>query len=324
MNRTRAFIFLLATLSINPVEGESRQTNKPNTRDQSNDVAAGVSSTAQGSLPLKDYEFATVTLDANGKVTTRRKGQGRYYLESVKGIKLEMVEIPGGSFMMGSSELPSQMPVHQVSVPGFYLGKYEVTQAAWRAVANLPKVSRRLNPNPSYFKGDNLPVEQVSRAEALEFCARLSKATGRTYRLPTEAEWEYACRAGASTAFAFGDTITAELANYDGNYPFGSGPKGADRGRTIPVGSLDVANGFGLYDMHGNVAEWCFEFKHENYENAPTDGRAWTEGAQEGLCIHRGGSWFEGAFVCRSAHRGSDGSDSGVNDVGFRVAASAR
>jgi formylglycine-generating enzyme required for sulfatase activity len=224
---------------------------------------------------------------------------------------------------MGSTVLDSQKPMHKVKVSLFYIGKYEVTQAQWRAVASLPRVSRALKPDPSWFKGDNLPVEQVSWYDAMEFCARLSKATGRTYRLPSEAQWEYACRGGVSAAFGFGETISPDLVNYDGTYPYGSGPKGVDRERTIPVGSLGAANGFGLYDMHGNVAEWCLDAWHDGYTGAPADGSAWQAGGRPELPIHRGGSWFNGAFVCRAAHRGNEDAKKRANDIGFRVAASA-
>jgi formylglycine-generating enzyme required for sulfatase activity len=142
-------------------------------------------------LQLRSFEFDTVTVDSRGKIINRRKGKARYYVEAINGVGLEMVEIAGGSFTMGSSVWK---PAHQVNVPSFYIGKYEVTQAQWKAVARLPKVSRDLNPECSDFKGDNLPVEEVSWLDAMEFCARLFRTTGRIYRLPTEAEWEYACR----------------------------------------------------------------------------------------------------------------------------------
>lgn len=245
---------------------------------------------------LRDFEFDTVTVNSKGAISSRRKGHARYYTEDINGVPLEMVEIPGGSFTMGASgsnPTNDERPAHRVNVPSFYMGKYEVTQALWRAVAKLPKVNVDLNPDPSYFKGDNLPVEMVSSERAMEFCARLFKATGRIYRLPSEAEWEYACRAGTTTEFAFGETITPELANYDGNDPYGSAPQGMLRKRTVPVGSLGVANGFGLYDMHGNVDEWCLDFYHgyfhDGYEGAPTDGSAWPGTSPDQIL--RGGNW---------------------------------
>jgi formylglycine-generating enzyme required for sulfatase activity len=148
-----------------------------------------------------------------------------------------MVLIPGGSFLMGSPEAEpdrsdNEGPQHKVTVPPFFMGRYPITQAQWRAVAALPQIKREPRPDPSRFKGDNRPVEQVNWYDAVEFCARLSAHTGRAYRLPTEAEWEYACRAGTTTPFAVGETITTEVANYDGNYTYNNGPKGEDRRET--------------------------------------------------------------------------------------------
>lgn len=131
--------------------------------------------------------------------------------------------------------------------------------------------------NPSRFKGEKRPVERVSWKDAVEFCQKLSALTGETYRLPSEAEWEYACRAGTTTPFYFGKTITSDLVNYDGNYPYGSGPKGTYRKETTEVGQFPP-NAFGLYDMHGNVQEWCADTYHDSYQGAPTDGSVWEKG----------------------------------------------
>ncbi|MFM6269661.1 MAG: formylglycine-generating enzyme family protein, partial [Dolichospermum sp.] len=179
-------------------------------------------------------------------------------------LELEMINIPGGTFIIGSSEneegsMNSERPQHQVTISPFSMGKYPVTQAQWRTVAALEKVNIDLAPYPSYFayfEGDNRPVEQVSWHDAIEFCARLSNYTKKLYRLPSEAEWEYACRAGTTTPFHFGDRITTDLANYDGNYTYGDGLKGVHRKGTTDVGFFPP-NLFGLHDMHGNVWEWC-------------------------------------------------------------------
>lgn len=290
--------------------------NAPNTKAN---PTAGI-----GALPLRGFEFDVVTVNSSGSETSRRKGQAQYWTEDTAGISLELVAIPGGAFMMGSTADDSEKPTHQVTVGSFYMGKYEVTQAQWRAVASLPKVDRDLNSDPSHFKGDNLPVEQVSWEEAVEFCARLLRATGRSYRLPTEAEWEYASRAGTTTAFAFGETVTPQLVNYNANFPYAHAPKGTWREQTTPVGSMGVANGFGLFDMHGNVLEWCLDNWHDNYIGAPSDGRSWEGGFYERYRVLRSGSWYLVADHCRSAHRSGPGQSPRQDTIGFRVVAGAR
>jgi formylglycine-generating enzyme required for sulfatase activity len=215
------------------------------------------------------------------------------------------------------------------------MGKYPVTQAQWRAVAGLPKVKRDLKSDPSRFKGDRLPVENVSWYDAVEFCARLSKYSEREYRLPSEAEWEYACRAGTMTPFHFGETITTDLANYDGTDDkdgkwkgsYGKGTLGIYRQKTTEVG-IFPANAFGLYDMHGNVWEWCADSWHENYREAPNIGipnigMAWNRNIENDndnqMRLLRGGSWEDNPVNCRSAPRIWDNPDSGYDNIGFRV-----
>jgi formylglycine-generating enzyme required for sulfatase activity len=267
------------------------------------------------------FDFVMVKVDKQGKVIDRQTGQARRSIEDLGGgVKLEMVEIPGGEFTMGSNDHDWEKPPHRVKVQPFAIGKYQVTQAQWRAVAAFAKVKIDLNPNPSRFKGDNLPVEQVSWEEAVEFCVRLSRSTGRTYRLPSEAEWEYAARAGTTTPFAFGETITPEIVNYDGNYPYGSAPKGEYRKKTVEVGSLGVANAFGLYDMHGNVWEWCEDQWHDSYNGAPSDGSAWTDISATGSYrVFRGGGWVNSAVNCRSAYRNIHAPGYRYDNVGLRL-----
>ena len=194
---------------------------------------------------------------------------------------IPMKFIPAGSFLMGSPEhepdrLSTEGPQHEVTLGAFWMAQTPITQAQWRVVAGWPRVKRDLDPEPSFFKGDNRPVERVSWLDAMEFCHRLSQRTGWKYTLPSEAQWEYACRAGTTTPFHFGDTISTELANYDGNYSYGQGPKGIYRQQTTDVASFP-ANAWGLHDMHGNVWEWCLDEWRASYEGAPVDGSAWED-----------------------------------------------
>jgi formylglycine-generating enzyme required for sulfatase activity len=261
-------------------------------------------------------------------VINRSGGTAQYFVEDLgDGVELEMVLIPGGTFLMGSPEdelehHESESPQHEVTIKPFCMGKYPVTQEQWKAVASLPQVNRELDAEPSEFKGENRPVEEVSWHDAVEFCARLSSHTKRPYRLPSEAEWEYACRAGTTTPFHFGETITSELANYNANYTYGAGVKGVYREETTPVGSFGVANAFGLYDMHGLVWEWCADYWHENYQGAPTDGSAWLH-INDNYYMLRGGSWINEPEFCRSAYRDHYGTGDGFNNAGFRVVCAA-
>ncbi len=185
-------------------------------------------------------------------------------------------------------------------------------------------MNREIKSNPSHFKGKNLPVEQVSWYDVMEFCDRLSQYTGRPYRLPSEAEWEYAARAGTTTPFHFGETITSELANYDANYTYGAGTKGIFRQKTTPVGSFGVANAFGLYDMHGNVWEWCADHWHGDYEGTPEDGSHWIENDNDNQGrLLRAGSWGDNPPYCRSACRLYNGAGDRDYVIGFRVVCAA-
>ena len=187
----------------------------------------------------------------------------------------------------------------------------------------MDQVNIELNPDPSNFKGANLPVESVSWHQAKEFCdrlSRLSKKTGKTYDLPTEAQWEYACRAGTTTPFHFGETITTDVANFNGNYTYGKASKGTYREKTIAVDSFDP-NAFGLYNMHGNVSEWCLDPWHSNYGDAPSDDRVWDTSNDSGsyFRLMRGGSWLNLPDNCRSADRRNRDPANQNNFIGFRV-----
>ncbi|WP_445308303.1 formylglycine-generating enzyme family protein [Microcoleus vaginatus] len=264
-------------------------------------------------LPI--FDFDVITVDAYGKENGRHRHYAHFLPEDLgNGIVLEMVYIPGGTFMMGSPATEerreeSESPQHQVTVPAFYAGKYPITQAQWQAV---------MGNNPSYFKGEKRPVDTVSWDDAVEFCGKLSQQTGKKYRLLSEAEWEYACRAGTTTPFHFGETITSDLVNHNGSSPYANAPKGLNRRKTIDVGSFPP-NAFGLYDMHGNVWEWCSDQWYENYNATPTDGSSWEPGTNNTRLL-RGGSWSYCAVFCRSAFRLRYGGVLKGWRWGFRVA----
>ena len=284
-------------------------------------------------LQTFDFQVAVKSLINKWAAISYRSQQATGFIQNLANdTQLEMMLILGDTFMMGSPPEESEPynfenPQHSVTVQPFFMGKYQVTQAQWRFVAQLPQVKRELEQDPSKFKGDNRPVEKVSWYDAVEFCDRLSQYTGRTYRLPSEAEWEYACRAGTTTPFHFGETITTDLANYDGNQTYGQGPKGVYREETTEVGSFGAANNFGLYDMHGNVWEWCLDDWHNDYTDAPTDGSAWFHSDnnlsdKSERAVLRGGSWFNYPKLCRSAYRNNDDRDErdGIYyNLGFRV-----
>jgi formylglycine-generating enzyme required for sulfatase activity len=320
-------------------------------------------------------------------VIKKRQQQAEGIIEQLgEGIPLELMEIPGGTFWMGTDDeeierlvkkfdwehFREERPQHQVTIQPFSMGRYPITQGQWKAIAeqtNL-QVNIELDPDPSQFKDDppqpplesgetpktrwDRPVEQVNWYQAQEFCDRLSKLTGKPYRLPTEAEWEYACRAvipnnsslttkdltlaewnqNYQQPFHFGDTITGDLANYDATYTYADEAKGEYREQTTPVGYFKVANAFGLYDMHGNVFEWCQDDWHPNYTDAPNDGTAWLKpqnynpdnqsyldkNSQNGPNkFIRGGSWINYPDLCRCANRHNFIARDNINNVGFRV-----
>lgn len=275
-----------------------------------------------------EFSFEVVSVDARGRETQRRRSGAQCLVEDLgDGVILEMVLIAGGTFWMGSSDTETERndhesPLHQVTIAPFLLGKFTVTQAQWRSVAALPQVNCQLDPDPSRFKGALLPVERVSWYDAVEFCSRLKQRTGRSYRLPSEAEWEYACRAGTTTPFHFGETITPNLANYDGRYTYKAGLKGQYWEQTTQVGSFHVANAFGLCDMHGNVWEWCGDSWHANYQNAPLDGSVWVGENNNDHRLLRGGSWSNLPTHCRSAYRNDIDPEGRYGLIGFRVACS--
>ncbi|MBC1196738.1 formylglycine-generating enzyme family protein [Microcystis aeruginosa BLCCF158] len=296
---------------------------------------------------LLKFPFETLYVDKRGEITKREPLEAYYYEEPL-GEEIEpltMVAIPGGTFLMGSpgekDDYKSEKPQHPVSVSAFYLSQTPITRAQWRFVAHLPREGKDLDPEPAEFKeSDNNPVDRLSWYDAIEFCARLSRHTGKNYRLPSEAEWEYACRAGTTTPFHFGETITAELANYNSSKVYQQEKAKKSPKKTISVRSYPP-NAFGLYDMHGNVWEWCLDPWHSDYQGAPpTDGSVWDETNNDNryenllnsinelltdkrIGVLRGGSWFVNPYYCRSAYRLVNYRRDFDDDFGFRVVCGA-
>jgi len=308
--------------------------------------------------PLPIFTAETVYVNRRGEIVGRETINIPYYDETLtREIEpIRMMAIPQGEFWMGSPEseegrFDDESPQHLVKIPAFFMSQTPITQAQWRAIASLPQEGKELKLAPSRFKGDDLPVEKVTWQDAIEFCARLSRLTGRNYRLPSEAEWEYACRGIANPVvkesnqkpvyppFHFGETLTSNLANYRATEIYQQEAKGEYREKTTPVRSF-TPNAFGLYDMHGNVLEWCLDPWHKNYEGAPEDGKVWDEKDNDnryhdildntdvlikdgGTHVLRGGAWGYGPRDCRSAYR-YDLGGLGSYYVGFRPALSVQ
>ena len=268
---------------------------------------------------LINSTFEIETVNNSDNIINTQKSPSKKIEDLGNGIELEMVYIPGGSFIMGSPENEEQRnsnesPQHKVTLQPFYISKYPITQNQYQAI---------MGNNPSTFEGESRPVENVNWYDATEFCQKLSEKTRKIYRLPSESHWEYACRAGTTTPFYFQETITSELVNYNGNYPYGNAPKGKYRQETTDVGMFPP-NAFGLYDMHGNVLEWCQDVWHKNYNGAPTDGSAWESEGKNSYRILRGGSWFDSSRYCRCAGRVYSHADIRNNGRGFRIISSVR
>ncbi len=272
--------------------------------------------------PLYSVDFSHTQIDSDGRVITRRPEQAVAYAETLgPDNQLEMVQIPSGVYEMGSTvdepySTKDERPRHRVQVSGFFISRYEITQQQWRAVASLPPVSYELKAQPATFVGEDRPVENITWLEAKEFCARLSRATGRLYRLPTEAEWEFACRAGTDTPFCFGETINSNLANYQADKTYAQEGVGEYRRETLAVGALGAANYFGLLDVHGNVAEWCEDIFAPYGPDFIIDPTGPKQGRNR---VVRGGSWRSYPWQCRSAARLGIHEATARNDIGFRV-----
>ena len=240
-----------------------------------------------------------------------KRGEKAFRDRLGNGIVMEMVRIPLGKFALGSppnetSRRENESPISEVNVPAFYMAKFAVTQEQWVEV---------MGRNPSIFRETlQAPVENISWLEAQDFCRKLAQRSQHFYRLPSESEWEYACRAGTNTAYHFGDS-PAQLSDYAW---FG---ENANK-RSHPVGQK-VPNPWGLYEMHGGIWEWCEDIWHDNFNGAPADGSAWISGDNSSRRVRKGGSWSNEAQLCRSASREWHWQSDRYNDIGFRVVISA-
>jgi formylglycine-generating enzyme required for sulfatase activity len=251
-------------------------------------------------------EAALATPAPSDEAATRKRS---IVLE--EGTNMEFALVPSGSFTMGSPvEEEGHMDdeiEHLVTISrAFYLGVVPVTQRQYEALVHQ---------NGSYFCGPDLPVEMISWFDAVAYCEALTERFGHKFRIPTEAEWEYACRAGTRSAFSLGDLLTTDHANVDGKFIYGKASQGVTRWKTTPVGSFRP-NAFGLFDMHGNVWEWCADW----YGAYPTQNVTDPAGPAEGaIRVFRGGSWFDGAADARSAQRDAHDPGRRHSIYGFRV-----
>lgn len=295
----------------------------------------------EGFLP--SYTYRSITVRGDGFPLYESQFTTTFYEEVVLTAggytaSFPIVAIPGGQFLFGfpPDEKPlnfGQIPQTIASLDSFWMGIHPITQYQWLTVAQLPAVEIMLNPSPAYFKGENLPVEQITWREAVEFCQRLSRYTGQRFRLPTEAEWEFACRAKTTTPFHFGQTLTTDLANYNGIHLYDLETGGIFRGQTTPAGAFRRANAFGLYDMHGNVLEWCsdtwqdaFPTNQNAMDTFPQDALIATAAAPEvpitpaaDVKVVRGGGWKSPPQHCQSAYRTRQNAEDRSYTIGFRI-----
>jgi formylglycine-generating enzyme required for sulfatase activity len=262
---------------------------------------------------MQIIQFKTPTLNKKGEIVEWTDHiASQFSLELGNGLSLDMLLIPGGAFQMGSPHLSGESderPQHIVTIKPFMMGKFVITQGQWKAILRkLP---------PCRFKGDPLPVERVSWKDAQNFCKRLSAKTGKEFRLPGEAQWEYACRAKTGTPFSFGETLTVEVANFNGEHTFGEEPRGYYRHVTTQAGTFPP-NAFGIYDMHGNVWEWCADNWLDDYSTSPRGDSSY-QNRQSTYRVARGGSWHEPPALCRSASRLRVLQTEADEVMGFRV-----
>jgi formylglycine-generating enzyme required for sulfatase activity/class 3 adenylate cyclase len=268
------------------------------------------------------FSFESTTLNTKAEVVRREPREIQYLIEPIEEQDLHMIIVPTGEYGMGSAErraLSYEKPQHQVRVSAFLMSQHPITKAQWKTVATWPTVNRPLKRVTSRKGSMSTPVVNISWSDAVEFCDRLSSKTGYKYTLPTEAQWEYACRACTATPFSFGETITSDYANYDGNYIYHSENKSLFRGFTTSVEDFKMPNNFGLCNMHGNVWEWCIDHWHKDYHKAPITGEVWLDNHENPNRVMRGGSWVNEPFRCSSSCRQSGDEYLKSDNIGFRI-----
>ena len=269
------------------------------------------------------FSFHTLRVNERGEPIKKTRQRATYYSESLgKGITLDMIRIPAGCFLMGSTDREKEAndpnPLqHEVIVQEFWLGKYIITQAQWWALMQRAPVSPRSTSPIQRKKKPLQPIENIFWTDAVDFCQRLSQQTGRNYQLPSASQWEYACRAGTTTPFHFGETLTPDIANYNGNYAYRDGPRGRYREVSTEVGCFPP-NAFGLYDMHGNMWEWCLDGWHTLQED-PLNTRDTSRRFASQKKSLRGGSWFYLPNNCRSAYSLTYPFHNRTDDISFRI-----
>ena len=288
------------------------------------DVPSPVKKKELRQLIIHEYQKEITSLP-----TRRVSRTSRGYIEPLllvgDAVPLHMVLVPRGKFTIGSPEdelerSDAEGPQYEVTVPAFFMSRYPVTQAQYKSLMQV-------NPATKYdmnrFVAPNKPVVGVSWKDTAAFCNRLAELTHRPYRLPSESEWEYACRAGTTTPFYFGETLSTEVANYDSNYIYANGSEERFRNALTEVNHFGIANAFGLSDMHGNIQEWCHDQWHDNYKGGPTDGSAWIGGGDSSRRVLRSGCWRLKPGYCRSAFRSPYSINDRGDGIGFRVVCSA-
>ena len=265
--------------------------------------------------------FEVVTLNNKAEEIHREFQNFNYLSEVIEDQEIRMMIIPAGEYGMGTSKKGhrSEQPHHLVKVSAFLMSQFPITRTQWKVVSNYPKVNRSLKKIPCGGAVKS-PVVNVSWHDTVEFCDRLSLKTGCMYRLPTEAEWEYACKGGSNTQFHFGEAISSQYVNYNSSSSYRSESPSIYRKKISTINEFKFPNKFGLFDMHGNVWEWCLDHWHDDYQSAPSEASPWINTHTTSLRILRGGSWNCEAYLCRSTSRFSNNeSDNLSNDIGFRI-----